>query len=489
MDFIAAYLPTAMSTDMTIAQLPLALPEIIMLCMASIVLIVDLFLNDKTRGGTYILSQFTLVALAIITIMTFSKQDTIAFHGTFIRDGMGDLLKIFIYIATFAVFLYSKSYLKARDIYKGEYYVLGLFGVLGMMIMVSAQSFLTIYLGLELLSLCMYAMVALQRDSIIASESAMKYFVLGAIASGMLLYGMSMIYGATGSLELSTISAAVAEKQQNIILIFGLVFIVVGVAFKLGAVPFHMWLPDVYQGSPTAVTIFIGSAPKIAAFAMMMRLLVDGLGALHVQWQDMLMIMAIASMAIGNVIAIAQTNLKRMLAYSTISHVGFIMLGVLTATKEGYAASMFYTITYTLMALGAFGIIMLMSRMGFESDKLDDLRGLNHRSPWFAFMMLIFMFSMAGVPPFVGFWAKLQVLKAVISIDLVWLALLAVIFSIIGAFYYLRIIKLMYFDTPKETSGIEAASDVRLLLSVNGIVVLGLGLYPQLIMGLITSVI
>jgi len=312
--------------------------------------------------------------------------------------------------------------------------------------------------------------------------------VLGAIASGMLLYGMSMIYGATGSLELATISAEVATKKDNLILIFGLVFVMVGVAFKLGAVPFHMWLPDVYHGSPTAVTIYIGSAPKLAAFAMMIRLLVDGLESLHVQWQDMMIIMAIASMAIGNVVAIAQSNLKRMLAYSTISHVGFIMLGVLAGTKEGYAASMFYTITYTLMALGAFGMIMLMSRMGFESDKLDDFKGLNQRSPWFAFMMLTFMFSMAGVPPFVGFWAKLQVLKAVINVDLVWLALVAVAFSIIGAFYYLRIIKIMYFDTPQETSSLEGASDIRVLLSVNGIAILALGIYPQLIMGLVTSV-
>ena len=456
--------------------------------MASIVLVVDLFLTDKTRGGTYILSQFTLVALVVITAMTFTQKDTIAFSGMFVRDGMGDLLKIFIYIVTFALFLYSKSYLKARDMYKGEYFVLGLFGVLGMMIMISAQSFLTIYLGLELLSLCMYAMVALQRDSIIASESAMKYFVLGAIASGMLLYGMSMIYGATGSLELAEISAAVTSKPDNIILIFGLVFVLVGVAFKLGAVPFHMWLPDVYQGSPTAVTIYIGTAPKIAAFAMMMRLLVDGLEGLHMQWQDMLIIMAVASMAIGNVIAIAQTNIKRMLAYSTISHVGFIMMGVLTATKAGYSASMFYTIVYTLMALGAFGMIMYMSRMGFENDKLDDFRGLNQRSPWFAFMMLIFMFSMAGVPPFVGFWAKLSILKAVVSIDLIWLAITAVIFSIIGAFYYLRIIKLMYFDTPQETSGLEGASDIRVMLSLNGLAVLGLGLYPVLIEGLVTKV-
>ncbi len=488
MEFIAAYLPSAMMNDQTISQLPLALPEIVMLCMASIVLIVDLFLNDKTRGGTYILSQFTLLALVVITVMSFTQQKSIAFHGTFVRDGMGDLLKIFVYIVTFTVFLYSKSYLKARDMFKGEYYVLGLFAVLGMMVMISAQSFLTIYLGLELLSLCMYALVALQRDSIIASESAMKYFVLGAIASGMLLYGMSMIYGATGSLELATINAEVMKNTDNIVLIFGLVFVLVGVAFKLGAVPFHMWLPDVYQGSPTAVAIFIGSAPKIAAFAMTMRLLVDGLHGLHVQWQDMLIIMAVASLAIGNIVAIAQTNIKRMLAYSTISHVGFIMLGIMTAEKGGYTASMFYTIVYTLMALGAFGMIMYMSRMGFESDKLDDFRGLNQRSPWFAFIMLIFMFSMAGVPPFVGFWAKLSILKAVVAVDMTWLAVTAVVFSIIGAFYYLRIIKLMYFDTPQETSAIEGASDLRVMLSLNGIAILGLGLYPELIMGLVISV-
>jgi len=488
MEFIAAYLPSAMMNDQTISQLPLALPEIVMLCMASIVLIVDLFLNDKTRGGTYILSQFTLLALVVITVMSFTQQKSIAFHGTFVRDGMGDLLKIFVYIVTFTVFLYSKSYLKARNMYKGEYYVLGLFAVLGMMVMISAQNFLTIYLGLELLSLCMYALVALQRDSIIASESAMKYFVLGAIASGMLLYGMSMIYGATGSLELATINAEVMKNTDNIVLIFGLVFVLVGVAFKLGAVPFHMWLPDVYQGSPTAVAIFIGSAPKIAAFAMTMRLLVDGLHGLHVQWQDMLIIMAVASLAIGNIVAIAQTNIKRMLAYSTISHVGFIMLGIMTAEKGGYTASMFYTIVYTLMALGAFGMIMYMSRMGFESDKLDDFRGLNQRSPWFAFIMLIFMFSMAGVPPFVGFWAKLSILKAVVAADMTWLAVTAVVFSIIGAFYYLRIIKLMYFDTPQETSAIEGASDLRIMLSLNGIAILGLGFYPEIIMGLVTSV-
>jgi len=312
--------------------------------------------------------------------------------------------------------------------------------------------------------------------------------VLGAIASGMLLYGMSMIYGATGSLDLSVISSVAMSKQHNIVMVFGLVFVIVGIAFKLGAVPFHMWLPDVYQGSPTAVTIYLGAAPKIAAFAMLMRLLVDGLGALHVQWQDILIILSVASMALGNLIAIVQTNLKRMLAYSTISHVGFLMLGVIAVTKDGYASAMFYTLVYTLMALGAFGMILLMSRLGFESEMLDDFRGLNQRSPWFAFVMLIFMFSMAGVPPFVGFWAKLAVLKAIVAQDMVWLAVVAVAFSVIGAFYYLRIIKLMYFDTPQESQGLEGTKDLRLLLSINGLAILLLGFKPDLLLALCNTV-
>jgi len=489
MELIATYLPGAMLNAQTIQQLPLALPEIFLLIMASIILVVDLFLSDKSRGTTYILSQATLVGLIILTVMTFTQKPQLAFAGTYIRDGMGDLLKIFVYTATFAVFMYSKNYLKQREMFQGEYFVLGLFGVLGMMVLISAHNFLTIYLGLELLSLCMYAMVAMQRDSTAASESAMKYFVLGAIASGMLLYGMSMIYGATGSLDLISIGKAVAAKHNNIMLVFGLVFLIVGIAFKLGAVPFHMWLPDVYQGSPTAVTIYIGSAPKLAAFAMTMRLLVDGLAHLHFQWQDILIILAVVSMAVGNIVAIAQTNIKRMLAYSTISHVGFILLGILSGTTAGYAASLFYTIVYTIMALGAFGIIMLMSRFGYESDQLDDLRGLNQRSPWFAFIMLIFMFSMAGVPPFVGFWAKLSVLKAVISIDLVWLAIVAVAFSVIGAFYYLRIVKLMYFDTPQDTSELEAPKDMRALLSLNGLAVLALGLRPDLLLAICIGVV
>jgi len=488
MDLITAYIPAAVVNAQVVSQLPLALPEISLLIMASLVLVVDLFVSDKTRGTTYILSQATLLGLAALTVVSFSHNTSLAFSDTFIRDPMGDLLKIFVYVITFAVFLYSKSYLKARDLYRGEYYTLGLFGVLGMAILISAHNFLTVYLGLELLSLCMYAMVALQRDSTVASESAMKYFVLGAIASGMLLYGMSMIYGATGSLDLGAISRLVVSQQHNIILIFGLVFVIVGIAFKLGAVPFHMWLPDVYQGSPTAVTVYLGSAPKIAAFAMLMRLLVDGLGSLHVQWQDILIILSVASMAVGNLVAIVQSNIKRMLAYSTISHVGFLMLGVIAVTPEGYASAMFYTLVYTLMALGAFGMIMLMSRFGFESELLDDFRGLNQRSPWFAFIMLVIMFSMAGVPPFVGFWAKLVVLKAIVSQGMIWLAGLAVLFSVIGAFYYLRIIKLMYFDTPQESQALEGSADLRILLSLNGLAILALGIKPDVLLAVCQSV-
>jgi len=348
---------------------------------------------------------------------------------------------------------------------------------------------LTIYLGLELLSLSLYAMVAFDRDSPLASEAAMKYFVLGALASGMLLYGMSMLYGATGSLDLAEIAAALSEPGENsMILIFGLCFIVVGLAFKFGAVPFHMWVPDVYDGAPTAVTLFIGSAPKIAAFAMAMRLLVESMGSLAVDWQAMLVIMSVLSLALGNLIAIAQTNIKRMLAYSTISHVGFLLLGLLAGTAEGYSAAMFYAITYALMAIGGFGMIILISRAGYEANQLDDFKGLNDRSPWFAFMMLILMLSMAGVPPTVGFYAKLSVLQAVIHVDMVWLALVAVFFSIIGAFYYIRLIKLMYFDKPETEAPLVVRTDMQVAISLNGLLVLGLGLFPGALLALCASV-
>ena len=455
-----------------------AIPEIFLLSMACVILIVDLFLSDKSRIVTYLLAQLTLLGALFLTLNSTSTETILTFSNTFVRDTMSDILKVAIYIATFITFMYAKDYLRDRGIFKGEFYVLGLFGALGMMILVSAHNFLTIYLGLELLSLSLYAMVAMQRDSILASESAMKYFVLGAIASGMLLYGISIIYGLTGSLDLAEVATNMKSQTQSVLLAFGLVFMIVGIAFKLGAVPFHMWLPDVYHGAPTAVTLYIGSAPKIAAFAMLMRLLVDGLMGLHAQWEGILIILAVLSMGIGNLLAIAQGNIKRMLAYSTISHVGFLILGAMTGTQSGFAASMFYTLVYVLMSLGGFGMVMLLSRKGFEAENLDDYKGLNARSPWYAFMMLILMFSMAGVPPFLGFWAKLVVLEEVIAADMLWLAIVGIIFSVIGAFYYLRIIKLMYFDKPEDTSPLESSLDTRLMLSLNSLAVLGLGLFP-----------
>lgn len=462
-----------------------AIPEITLLSLVCLVLVVDLFVKQENRIVTYLLSQLSLLIVFILTLVSFTAETQLTFSDTFVRDTMSDVLKLGVYIAVFIVFLYAKDYLRQRDMFKGEFYVLGLFGVLGMMILISAHNLLTVYLGLELLSLSMYAMVALQRDSEMASEAAMKYFVLGAIASGMLLYGMSMIYGVTGSLDLAEISQNIAAAPDQMLTTFGMVFMIVGIAFKLGAAPFHMWVPDVYHGAPTSVTLYIASAPKIAAFAMLMRLLVDGMLPLHAHWQDILIILAIASMAIGNIVAIAQGNLKRMLAYSAISHIGFLLLGVLTGQQTGFAASMFYALSYALMTLGGFGMIVLLSRKGFEADKLSDYKGLNERSPWFAFMMLIFMFSMAGVPPFLGFWAKLSVLKEIVATgSLLWLAIVAVIFSIIGAYYYLRIIKLMYFDKPEDTQEIIADTDLKIALSANSLMVLGLGLLPGGLMAL-----
>ncbi len=357
-------------------NLTLVAPEIFITCMACVVLVVDLYLKDAQRNVSYLLAQWSLIGALLLTLIVHSDETRTTFSGQFVQDGMADVLKTFIYLIVAGVFLYSRPYLKDRNLFKGEFYVLGLFAVLGMMIMVSALSFLTLYLGLELLSLSLYAMVAFNRDSREASEAAMKYFVLGAIASGMLLYGMSILYGVAGSLDIAQVSQfLLANPGQNIALLFALSFIIVGLAFKLGAVPFHMWIPDVYHGAPTPVTLFIGSAPKIAAFAIFMRLLIEGLGTLHSDWQQMLVILAALSLAVGNVIAIAQTNIKRMLAYSTISHVGFLLLGFLAGTPEGYSAAMFYTLTYAITAMGAFGMILLLSRKGFEADLLDDFKG------------------------------------------------------------------------------------------------------------------
>lgn len=474
-------------------NIAIALPEVFLLTMACLVLVVDVFLPQENRNFTYVISQLVLLVTFVLVLTQQTDVRLLAFNDLFVQDAMADALKLFILIISFGVFVYSRGYLQARNIFKGEFYVLGLFSIVGMMLMVSANNLLMLYLGLELLSLCLYALVAFNRDNGNASEAAMKYFVLGAIASGMLLYGMSILYGLSGSLMLSDIARAVvassdAGNAQHIGMIFGLVFVVVALAFKLGAVPFHMWVPDVYHGSPTAVTALIGTAPKLAGFAMLMRLLVEALGGLQADWQQMIIVISVLSMAVGNVLAIAQTNLKRMLAYSTISHVGFILLGILAGTTDGYSAAMFYTITYAMMSLGGFGVIMLLARRGFEADNISDLTGLNQRSPWFAFIMMILMLSMAGVPPTVGFWAKLAVLSAVIDIELVWMAIIAVFFSIIGIFYYLRIIKVMYFDDAIDTQPLECGRDMQIALSTNGLAILVLGFYPAALMSLCVSV-
>ncbi|MEW6132285.1 MAG: NADH-quinone oxidoreductase subunit NuoN [Pseudomonadota bacterium] len=469
----------------SLAELVPLLPEIFLLAMLSVILIVDSMLKDSQRVLTYVLSLLALAGCTWLTFGGHQSEPVHAFSGMFVDDTLADALKLVLYLAVAFMLVYSRSYLQARGLFRGEFYALTLFATLGMMVMISASHFLTLYLGLELLSLSLYAMVALQRDSAVASEAAMKYFVLGAIASGMLLYGMSMVYGSTGSLMLTDVSVALQEGAgQKVPLVFGLVFIVAGLAFKLGAVPFHMWVPDVYHGAPTAVTLFISSAPKLAAFAFSIRILVQGLEVLHTDWRDMLVLLSVLSMAVGNIAAIAQTNIKRMLAYSTISHMGFLLLGILAGNQNGYAAAMFYSVVYAMMSLGGFGVILLLSRQGFESEELDDLKGLNARSPWAAFLMLLLMFSMAGIPPTVGFYAKLSVLQSVVEVGLVWLAVAAVLFSLIGAFYYLRVVKFMYFDEPLQTAAIEAPGDMRLALSLNGLGILALGILPGPLMSL-----
>ena len=473
-----------------VANMSFALPEMFMLAMSGVILMAVAFMGRQGANAAYILSQVTMIGTAVLLYQAIDGSGGLTFNGSYIKDTLSDVLKLAICIVNVAVLLYSNAYLKARDLFKGEYYVLAVFATLGMMIMVSASHFLTIYLGLELMSLCLYALVAMHRDSAVATEAAMKYFILGAIASGMLLYGMSIVYGVTGSLALSDIAATIQnDGLNNTVLSFGLVFLVIGVAFKLGAVPFHMWLPDVYHGAPTAVTLLIATTPKLAAFAMLIRILVDGLVELHQFWQQMLIMLAVLSIIIGNVVAIAQSNLKRMLAYSTISHVGFILLGVISGTDEGYAASMFYALTYTLMSLGAFGMIILVSRRGFEAENIEDYKGLAKREPWYALMMLILMFSMAGIPPLVGFYAKFSVIKAIVDVELLSVAILAVLMSVIGAFYYLRMIKVMYFEQADEAqTAIDAPADMRIMISVNAMAVLALGISPSALMAICATV-
>ena len=460
-----------------------ALPEIFVLSMAMFILLLDLFLKPGNRILIYIFSQITLLVAAFITISTHTPSVGYAFSGLFVDDALADVLKLMIYLSTSVVLVYTRSYISLRGMFRGEFYALILFAMLGMMILVSGQHFLTLYIGLELLSLCLYSLVALDRDNARATEAAMKYFVLGALASGMLLYGMSMIYGVTGSLNISEVASALLNGvPDHAVLILGLVFIVAGLAFKLGAVPFQMWVPDVYEGAPTAITLFIASVTELAAFGFFMRLLVQGLYVLAIDWQGMLLIMAVLSIVIGNITAIAQTNIKRMLAYSTISHMGFILYGFMSVSVNGYASAMFYFAAYVLMTMAAFGIILLLSRKGFEAENLDDLKGLNQRSPWHAFLMLLVMFSMAGIPPTLGFYAKFTVLQAALQAGFVWLVVFAVLIAAVGAFYYLRIVKLMYFDEPLDHTSIVVQPDMNLVLSVNAFGLLVLGLMPQRLM-------
>jgi len=471
---------------MSLSELQLALPEIFIAGMACVVLVADLFVTDERRGLTHTLALLVLAFAAIITmrVMIPAGETALAFSDTFMRDRFGDVVKLFAYLILFGVFVYAKHFLRAAGLFKGEFYSLSLFALLGVMVMTSAASMLTVYLGLELLALSSYALVALDRDSAAGSEAGMKFFILGSLASGILLYGISLIYGATGSVQLGEVAAALSGGMgDDLMLSFGLAFLVVGIAFKLGAVPFHMWLPDVYQGAPGAVTLMISSLPKLGYLALAIRLLTEGMAGLHEDWQDMLVVLAALSLLLGNVVAIAQSNFKRMLAYSTISHVGFILLGLLAASPAGYSAAMFYTIVYALMSAGAFAVMLLLSGNGAEAENLDDFRGLAKRSPWYALMMLMIMFSLAGIPVFVGFFAKWQVIAAAIQAGFTGLAVLAVITAVIGAFYYLRVVKLMYFDDPEITEAIEAPMDFRAVLTINGLAMLGLGVFSGGLIG------
>lgn len=475
---------------MIFGEFSAAAPEITLLALICIVLLADLFVKDEQRIATFWLSIAALAVTAWALVATAPQSATIIFDGSYVSDALSQVLKLAAVGVVAVGFLYARDYLQQNDLLKGEFFLLGLFGLLGVMIMISANSLLTMYLGMETLALSLYALVAFERNSASAAEAAMKYFVLGAIASGSLLYGISWIYGLTGSLQFDEIALAVQSGDvRGMPLYFGLAFITVGIAFKFGAVPFHMWLPDVYQGARTPVTLYIASAPKLAALALFMRILIDGLGDLHDVWQGMIMVLAVLSLLIGNIVAIAQTNIKRMLGYSAIAHVGFILMALFTGTEQGYAAALFYTLTYVVMAAGAFGMVILLSRQGFEAEHLGDFKGLNARSPWFALMMLFFMFGLAGVPPWVGFIAKLSVISAVLDAGFPGLAVLLVLASVVGAYYYLHVIWIMYFDAAEDKSVFQAGPDTRLVLSLNGVAVLALGIVPGWLLTLCISVI
>ena len=466
-------------------------PEIVLLAAALLVAMVDLWVTHPRRTPSYLLAQVSLAVVALMHWQLFDAGNTVyAMQGMVVADPMGHLLGFFATVAVMVSLAYARPYAAERDMLKGELITLAMFSLLGICVMLAANNFLVVYLGLELMSLSLYALVALRRDHAPATEAAMKYFVLGALASGFLLYGLSMMYGATGSLDIPEVFKAIGTGQINkAVLALGVVFVVSGLAFKLGAVPFHMWIPDVYQGAPTAVTVLVAGAPKLAAFGITIRLLVEGMSGVAQDWQQMMILLAVASMALGNLAAIAQSNLKRMLAYSTIGQIGFMLLGLTptvvgtntVSAANGYSSSMFYIVAYVFTTLGTFGIVMLLSRQGFESEQIDDLKGLGKRSPWYAAVMAIFMFSLAGIPPTVGFYAKLAVLQAIVATNealYIWLAVIAVLLSLVAAFYYLRLVKVMYFDEPTDTRAIESTGEVRTLLSLNGAAVLVFGLLP-----------
>ena len=457
-----------------------ALPEMTILALICVVLVADLFVDDEHRVVTFWMSMAALGITLWSLLATAPDARIVIFSGSYVSDPLSQVLKIAATGFVAISFLYARDYLRANDIHKGEYYVLGMIGLLGMMIMISANSMLTMYLGMETLALSQYTLVAIDRNNVTSAESAMKYFVLGAIASGALLYGISWIYGVTGNLQFDRIAAAIASDPQlnSLPLWFGLAFVIVGIGFKFGAVPLHMWLPDVYHGARTPVTLYIASAPKLAALALTLRILVDALGGLHDVWADMIMVIAVLSLLVGNIVAIAQTNIKRMLGYSTIAHVGFILLAIFCGTDEGNAAALFYTLTYVVAAAGSFGIIILLSRRGYEAENLADFKGLNARSPWFALMMMFLMLSLTGIPPFIGFFGKLNVIGVVLDGNYVGLAVLMVVASVIGAYYYLRVIWYMYFEEAEDQAVLQASADTRLVLSLNGVAVLALGIMP-----------
>ncbi len=473
------------------ASLMLALPEIFLLSAIVVVLLLDLFLTKAFKQITYYLTQLSLLITGILSFNLIGQPEAVIFGNSFVLDDLASIFKVFMMASTMAVVVYSRHYLVQHQLFRGEYFVLIMLSVLGMMVMVSGYSLLTLYLGLEILSLSLYTLIAIARHRSVAVEAALKYFVLGAIASGLLLYGMSMIYGISGSLNIAEIASfannATMTSREVLVVNFGLVFLVIGIAFKLGAVPFHMWVPDVYEGSPTATTLFVSTVPKIAAVAMLIRLLVDGLSAMQPYWSDLFMVLAILSIAIGSIVALMQTNIKRLLAYSTISHIGYVLLGFATGVMTGYGAAIFYVLSYVLMSLAAFGVIILLNKKGFEADLISDYKGLSTSAPWFALMMLVILLSMAGIPPFIGFYAKLFILQQVVSSGMITLAVIAVVFAVIGAYYYLKIIKSMYFEQSEKAITVSAPMDMKMVVSINAVLILVVGLFPDFWMKLSLS--